>query len=153
MSLGFPHISEEAAAHLFGVPHRHEHRASELRYKARRGSDSPHLAKYAPGKRAPAPITARSRGVCFQGSRESVTATGGGSLRPLPWQVRAEHWQLSSSPFDGLTLNTSRHNYSTILTQPRVILQTQTVRGAQSHQSHDQYRRRPVQRKKRERVK
>ena len=28
MPFGFPHIVEEAAAHLFGVPHGHEHSAS-----------------------------------------------------------------------------------------------------------------------------
>lgn len=28
MFLGFPHIVEEAAAHLFGVPHGHKHCAS-----------------------------------------------------------------------------------------------------------------------------
>lgn len=33
--LGFPHIVQEAAAYLFGVPHRHEHFASTLEYKSK----------------------------------------------------------------------------------------------------------------------
>lgn len=109
MSLGFPHIFEEAAAHLFGVPHRHEHRASELRYKAHRGSVSPHLSE----------VRAWQMRVCTNHStlqRRLLSGIPGKrdcnrrrQPSALPWQVRAKHWQFSSSPFDGLTLNTSRH--------------------------------------------
>lgn len=70
MRLAFPHISEEAAAHLFGIPHRHEHRARELGLKARRRSDSLHFAVCA---------SARLR---LGGPRESLTATGGVSPQP-----------------------------------------------------------------------
>lgn len=77
ISLGFPHGFEEAAAHLFGIPYRHEHGASELGDKAGCRSDSPHSVKNAPSKCVSARIRARSRGVCFQGSQESGTATGG----------------------------------------------------------------------------
>lgn len=114
MSLGFPHIFEEAAAHLFGVPHRHEHRASESGYQARRGSDSPHLAKSAPSQRVSARITACSARVCLQGSQESAAATGGGSPRPChgrlePSTDRSVHPRLKVWPRHR-PLNGSRHN-------------------------------------------
>lgn len=37
--LGFPYIVEETAAHLFGVPHGHEHFASVSKCSVNRGAD------------------------------------------------------------------------------------------------------------------
>lgn len=47
MFLGFPNIVEEPAAHLFGVPHGHEHSASVPKYKAWLilGANPAHLPK------------------------------------------------------------------------------------------------------------
>lgn len=51
MFLGFPYIIKELAAHLFGVPHGHEHSASvsgggeEITLDTGSKADPPHLPK------------------------------------------------------------------------------------------------------------
>ena len=73
--LGFPYIVEEPAAHLFGVPHGHEHYASVQKSKwwLKLGS-KPQKMTYTPTERVAGRVKVHCRSVCLQKSHISIIA-------------------------------------------------------------------------------